>query len=128
MQLFGLRKTPELSLALIQALPPLGRNGLSSSNGRFCDNRPFARSARFPGHKGRFAIVTKRWARDAVDACHAQDECADKRTAKSCGPDAPTLAFNSAMELTLHAGDGDNKPGSPAIRFTHFGAAEWCHI
>jgi hypothetical protein len=36
----------------------LGRNGLSSSNGRFCDNRPFARSARFPGHKGRIAIVT----------------------------------------------------------------------
>src|SRR5580693_7757341 len=58
MQLLGLRKTPELSLALIQALPPLGRNGLSSSNGRFCDNRPFARSARFPGHKGRIAIVT----------------------------------------------------------------------
>src|SRR6201996_2287794 len=34
LQLFGLRKTPELSLALIQALPPLGRYGLSSSNGR----------------------------------------------------------------------------------------------
>ena len=32
---------------------------------------------------------------------------------KSCGPDAPTLAFNSAMKLALHAGDGDNKPGSP---------------
>jgi len=67
LQLFGLRKTPELSLALIQALPPLGRYGLSSSNGRFSDNRPFARSARFPGHKGRFAIVTKRWAQDAMD-------------------------------------------------------------
>src|SRR5689334_9014413 len=34
LQLFGLRKTPELSLALIQALSPLGRNGLRSSDGR----------------------------------------------------------------------------------------------
>jgi hypothetical protein len=58
LQLFGLRKTPELSLALIQALMPLGRYGLSSSDGRFCDNRPFAHSARLSGHKGRFAIVT----------------------------------------------------------------------
>src|SRR5580692_11840165 len=29
-----------------------GRNGLSSSNGRFSFNRPFAHSDRFPGHKG----------------------------------------------------------------------------
>src|ERR1700677_3026285 len=41
-----------------QALPPLGRNGLSSSDGRFCENRPFAHSGRFCGHKGRIAIVT----------------------------------------------------------------------
>jgi len=34
LQLFGLRKTPELSLALKQALPLLGRNGLRSSDGR----------------------------------------------------------------------------------------------
>jgi CHASE1-domain containing sensor protein len=27
LQLFGLRKTPELSLALVQALSPLGRTG-----------------------------------------------------------------------------------------------------
>jgi hypothetical protein len=33
MQLFGLRKTPELSHALLQAMA-FGRNGLSSSNGR----------------------------------------------------------------------------------------------
>jgi hypothetical protein len=32
-----------------------------------------------------------RWARDAVDACGAQDEGVAKRTAKSCGPDIPTL-------------------------------------
>ena len=67
MQLFGLRKTPELSLALRQALSPLGRSGLSSSNGRLVGNRPFAHSAKLSGHKGRIAIVTDAgW--DAVDA------------------------------------------------------------
>jgi hypothetical protein len=34
MQLFGLRKTPVLSLALGQALSPLSVRGLSTSNGR----------------------------------------------------------------------------------------------
>jgi hypothetical protein len=67
LQLFGLRKTPELSLALIQALSLLGRNGLSSSNGRLVRNRPFAHSAKFSGHKGRIAIVTSA-GRDAMDA------------------------------------------------------------
>jgi hypothetical protein len=67
LQLFGLRKTPELSLALRQALSPLGRSGLSSSNGRLPINRPFAHSAKISGHKGRIAIVTDAgW--DAVDA------------------------------------------------------------
>jgi hypothetical protein len=41
--------------------------------------------------RGALAIVTKRWARDAVDAFGARDERSDKRTAKSCGPDIPTL-------------------------------------
>jgi len=67
LQLFGLRKTPELSLALRQALSPLGRSGLSSSNGRLPINRPFAHSAKISGHKGRIAIVTDA-GRDAVDA------------------------------------------------------------
>jgi len=53
LQLFGLRKTPELSLALEQALSPLGRYGLSSGDGRLVHNRPFAHSGRFSGHKGR---------------------------------------------------------------------------
>jgi hypothetical protein len=64
-------------------------------------------------HEGRFAIVTKRWARDAVDACHAQDECADKRTAKSCGPDIPTLI--STRDNALHcAGTETTSPVSGA--------------
>jgi len=33
--------------------------------------------------------------RDAMDASGAKDEGADLRTAKSCGPDAPTLASSS---------------------------------
>jgi len=33
-----------------------------------------------------------RWARDAMDAAAAQDEWRCRRTAKSCGPGAPTLA------------------------------------
>jgi hypothetical protein len=41
--------------------------------------------------EGRFAIVTDA-GRDAVDADGAKDESADLWTAKSCGPDAPTLA------------------------------------
>jgi hypothetical protein len=35
-------------------------------------NRPFAHSGRFFGHKGRIAIVTVRWVRDAVDALALQ--------------------------------------------------------
>jgi hypothetical protein len=45
--------------------------------------------------EGRFAIVTNA-GRDAVDASGASDEGADLRTAKSCGPDAPTLASSFA--------------------------------
>jgi hypothetical protein len=40
--------------------------------------------------EGRFAIVTNA-GRDAVDASGATDESAELRTAKSCGPDTPTL-------------------------------------
>jgi hypothetical protein len=59
--------------------------------------------------EGRFAIVTD-VGRDAVDAGGAADESANLRTAKSCGPDAPTLAFKSAG---FSADDGDNKARSP---------------
>ena|SRR5580692_9774097 len=47
--------------------------------------------------EGRFAVVTDA-GRDAVDAGGAADESAGLRTAKSCGPDASTLAFKSAQE------------------------------
>src|ERR1700693_6313586 len=40
----------------------------------------------------------------------AHDECRALRTAKPCGPDAPTLA-SSSREAKLLAGDGVKKPG-----------------
>ena len=42
-------------------------------------------------HEGRFAIVTD-VGRDAVDARSALTKALILRTAKPCGPDAPTLA------------------------------------
>jgi hypothetical protein len=45
--------------------------------------------------EGRFAIVTNA-GRDAVDAAVSKDERCWLRTAKSCGPDAPTLASSLA--------------------------------
>jgi hypothetical protein len=41
--------------------------------------------------RGAFRDRHGRWARGAMDACSARDECAVKRTAKSCGPDFSTL-------------------------------------
>src|SRR5579863_269049 len=71
-----------------------------------------------PWIEGRFAIVTKRWARDAVDAFGARDERSDKRTAKSCGPDIPTLI--STRDNALHcAGTETRKPG---LRGEHEGS------
>jgi len=85
LQLFGLRKTPELSLALEQALSPLGRYGLSSGDGRLVHNRPFAHSGRFSGHKGRFAIVTNVGA--GCDGRRRRTRRMRRpRTAKPCGP------------------------------------------
>src|SRR5579871_1429159 len=49
--------------------------------------------------------------RDAVDACGATDERANKRTAKSCGPDIPTLM--SSLRGDDLAGDGGKKARSP---------------
>jgi hypothetical protein len=40
--------------------------------------------------EGRFAVVTISLARDAMDAARRQT-CDELRTAKSCGPDPPTL-------------------------------------
>jgi hypothetical protein len=41
--------------------------------------------------RGAFRDRHGRWARGAMDAGSARDECAVKRTAKSCGPDFSTL-------------------------------------
>jgi hypothetical protein len=60
--------------------------------------------------EGRIAIVTKRGARDAVDAM-AQKTKALSWTVKPCGPDSPTLESsrqNHFLPMTV-----TTKPGSP---------------
>jgi hypothetical protein len=64
--------------------------------------------------EGRIAIVTDA-GRDAVDASGASDEGAGLRTAKSCGPDASTLAFKSAQETA---------PATVTIKPDHRGERE----
>ncbi len=51
-----------------------------------------------PSHKGRCAM-SRTLGRDAVDAGGAVDDGAFSRTAKSCGPDAPTLASSSRKQF-----------------------------
>jgi len=60
--------------------------------------------------EGRLEIVTDA-GQDAVDASGAKDEGVQLRTAKSCGPDASTLASSRREEIP--AGDGDKKARSP---------------
>jgi hypothetical protein len=62
------------------------------------DPKSAADSAPSRPTEGRFAIVTNA-GRDAVDALALQDEKRVKRTAKSCGPDAPTLASSVRRRL-----------------------------
>jgi hypothetical protein len=56
--------------------------------------------------EGRHAIVTAA-GRDAVDADSAADERRVRRTAKSCGPDAPTLV----LSWRVSADDGGKQAG-----------------
>ena len=65
-----------------------------------------------PAHtQGAFRDRHERRAGDAMDAGGAADESAISRTAKSCGPDAPTLA--SSLAEATPRGDGGNKARSP---------------
>jgi hypothetical protein len=59
-------------------------------------------SSRIPRFlRGAFRDRHGRWAREAMDASGAKDECAVTRTAKSCGPDASTLAFKLSTMLRI---------------------------
>jgi hypothetical protein len=62
--------------------------------------------------RGAFRDRHGRWERDAMDAGRAMDERVALRTAKSCGPDAPTLA-SSSREAKLLGGDGGKQARSP---------------
>jgi hypothetical protein len=111
--IIGLRMNPNVSLDL--ALRgwlhryPLARNGefVEPDQADLGCPVPFAKIflfSRNPNHfyifaipshsEGRFAIVTD-VGRDAVDADALEDEQRVTRTAKTCGPDAPTLASSS---------------------------------
>jgi hypothetical protein len=56
-------------------------------------------SSRPASMRGAFRDRHGRWVRDAMDAAAAQDGRRLLRTAKSCGPDAPTLASSSRGRL-----------------------------
>src|ERR1700722_15379857 len=67
--------------------------------------------ASIPAHtQGAFRDRHERRAGDAMDAGGAADESATLRTAKSCGPDAPTLA-SSSREASFLGATVANKPG-----------------
>ena len=51
-------------------------------------------------HEGRFAIVTNRWALDAMDVL-VQQTTGQGRTVKSCGPGAATLALSLQSNLQV---------------------------
>jgi hypothetical protein len=64
-------------------------------------------------HRGAFRDRHGRRAGDAMDAGGAKDEGATLRTAKSCGPDAPTLASSSREASFLRVSWGRRWQTSP---------------
>ena len=64
-------------------------------------------ASRVSPERGALAIVTN-VGRDAVDDFAPEDERRKKRTAKSCGPDAPTLASSERQHPLM---TGTIKPG-----------------
>jgi hypothetical protein len=65
-------------------------------------NQPHIRSVPCP-LRGALRDRHERWVRDAVDALATQDERCERRTAKSCGPDAPTLASSLSGVIPAQA-------------------------
>src|SRR5262249_52110538 len=113
LQLFGLRKTPELSLALVQALSPLGRNGLSSSDGRLARTARSHILADLADTRG--VSRTSRYVRrDAMDARYRCNPLRDER----CPANGEAVWFWRPKAGVKFAGcesasDGDNNVWSP---------------
>jgi hypothetical protein len=87
--------------------------------------RSVASSALFRSARGAYRHRHERWARNAMDVLALRGERRVKRTAKSCGPDAPTLASSFAgsnsHEATVatkpgHRGRARRKPLKPLRR------------
>ncbi|MEH2608899.1 CAP domain-containing protein [Bradyrhizobium sp. AZCC 1693] len=76
MQLFGLRKTPDLSLAPRQALKAFERERAQIQRRAVGLSRPFAYSGRFCGHKKRVTLdaALTRIAHDQAQAMAAKDQ------------------------------------------------------
>jgi hypothetical protein len=55
--------------------------------------------------RGRFSRSSRNVGRDAMDADGALDEACRPRTAKSCGPDLPTLP-DAGIKPEVSSGDG----------------------
>jgi hypothetical protein len=98
---------------------PLAQKYFAFGVGQITDLNPRV-SRRMRG--GSRSSRTLRW--DAVDARLAQDERWLSRTAKSCGPGAPTLALSFAEMIREamvankpgHQGERENKPLKPLRR------------
>src|SRR6476619_3049841 len=88
---------------IVACLPPFAKYFASRFTQISCTSAPVL------AHRGALRNVINA-GRDAVDAGGAQDECACWRTAKSCGPDTPTLGVKSAEDS---AGDGSKRARSP---------------
>src|SRR5580700_1654205 len=113
MQLFGLRKTPDLSLAPRQALWPSSTNGLRSSERAVGENRPFAHSGRFCGHKSAKETVKTiaRGMPDVSGVTVVTNACAFYHCARGCGraerPAFPAPSFSRVVRLN------DSDAGAP---------------
>src|ERR1700743_3835759 len=66
--------------------------------------------------RGAFRDRHERWVRDAKAAAATPDERRGPRTAKSCGPDAPTLASTRRRCLRIAPGMVARKPGHQGER------------
>ena len=100
--------------------PPWSDLGLLSSPSRkniliFRIHKSVYISRHPASQEGRFAVVTDvgcgmRWTRQRRSANTLRGRAALMRTAKSCGPDAPTLASSLRIQF---AGDGGKQARSP---------------
>src|ERR1700761_5474438 len=92
--------------------PPIAVQPLAQKFSAFLSTQIISVFAVSRAHKRGVGHRHERWAWDAVDAGCAVDDERARRTAKSRGPDAPTLA-SSSQEAPLLGSDGGKQARSP---------------